>query len=111
MFFSPENFRFIFAFSLFLFGLLFVSAGFTKLMGFGITPYAKALAAQSARIGQKAISDDVARIAQAATQLSESVNNLLRTSAGIGAFLIFVGLLLLSASYSIMFVLNPVVVY
>ena len=82
MFFSPENFRFIFAFSLFLFGLLFVSAGFTKLMGFGIVPYAKALAAQSARIGQKALSDDVARIAQAATQLSESVNNPIRLFLG-----------------------------
>lgn len=104
MFFSPENFRFIFSFSLFLFGLVFVSAGFVKLMGFGITPYAKSLAAHSARIGQKAVGDDVARIAQAASQLSESVNNLLRTSAGVGAFLIFVGLLFLSASYSIMFV-------
>jgi len=101
---SPENFRFVFAFALFLFGLTFTGAGFWKLMGFGLLPHAKALAAQSVRIGQKALTDDITRITQAATQLSESVNNLLRTSAGVGAFLIFTGLLLLSASYSIMFV-------
>ena len=104
MFVSPENFRFIFALTLFVFGLAFVSAGFWKLMGFGLVPHAKALAAQSVRIGQKALTDDITRVTQAASQLSESVNNLLRTSAGVGAFLIFIGLIFLSASYSIMFV-------
>jgi hypothetical protein len=106
MFTSPENFRFVFAFSLFLFGLTFVGAGFWKLMGFGLLPHARALAAQSVRIGQKALTDDITRITQAASQLTESVNNLLRTSAGVGAFLILIGLILLSASYSIMFVFS-----
>lgn|SRR5574341_1071153 len=107
MIYSPENFRFIFSFALFLFGLAFVSAGFWKLMGFGLVPHAKALAAQSVRIGQKALTDDITRITQAASQLSESVNNLLRTSAGVGAFMIFVGFLLLSCSYAVMFVFAP----
>ena len=106
---SPENFRFVFSFSLFLFGLSFISAGFWKLMGFGLIPHAKALAAQSVRIGQKALTDDITRITQAASQLTESVNNLLRTSAGVGAFLIFIGMLLLSCSYAIMFVYAPTI--
>ncbi|MBM4422761.1 MAG: hypothetical protein FJ030_05145 [Chloroflexi bacterium] len=105
MLFNAETFRFVLAYSLLAFGLGFVSAGFVRLMGFGLLPHARALAAHSARIGQKALSDDITRIAQAASQLSESVNNLLRTSAGVGAFLIFIGILFLSASYSVMFVL------
>ena len=100
---SPDNFRFVFAFSLFIFGLTFVGAGFWKLMGFGLLPHAKALAAQAARIGQKALTDDITRITQSAAQLTDAVNNLLRTAAGVGAFLILVGLLLLAASYLIMF--------
>lgn len=103
---SPDAFRSVFAFALFLFGLLFVCAGFWRLMAFGIAGHARTLAAQSARLGQKAISDDISRVTQAAVQLSDSVNNLLRTSAGVGAFLIFVGFVFLAASYAILFLIK-----
>ena len=103
---SPDLFRSIFAFALFIFGLLFVSAGFWKLMAFGLDSHAKTLAAQSARLGQKALTDDIARVAQSAIQLNDSINNLLRTSAGVGAFLIFVGFVFLAASFAIMFILK-----
>lgn len=102
---SPELFRSVFAYSLFLFGLLFIGAGFWKLMAFSINSHAVNLALQSARIGQKAISDDIARITQAISQLNDSVNNLLKTSAGVGAFLIFMGCVLLTASFAVMFIL------
>jgi hypothetical protein len=102
---SPELFRSIFSYSLFLFGLVFVGAGFWKLMAFSMTNHAVNLALQSARAGQKAISDDIARITQAISQLNDSVNTLLKTSAGVGAFLIFTGLTLLAASFAVMFVL------
>ena len=103
---SPESFRSIFAAALFLFGLMFVLAGFWKLLAIGISGHAGTLAAQSARLGQKAIADDAQRVVQSIVQLSDSVNTLLRTSAGIGAFLIFVGFVFLTASYSIVFVLK-----
>lgn len=103
---SPENFRNIFAYTLFLFGLTFIAAGFWRLLAIGLNAQAKALSAQTIRIGQKALSEDITRVTQAAQQLLESVNNLLRTSAGIGAFLIFVGLLMLTASYVIVFVVG-----
>ncbi len=102
---SPEHFRSVFALSLFLLGLTFIIAGFWKLLAFGLVSQAKAIAAQSVRISQKALSDDITRVTQAASQLSDSVNNLLRTTAGVGAFLILIGLLLLTASYVVTFVL------
>lgn len=105
MFISEEHFRFTFALSLFLLGLTFIAAGFWKLLAFGLTAQAKTIATQSAKISAKALSDDIARVTQSASQLADSVNNLLRTSAGVGAFLILVGLLLFTASYLITFIL------
>jgi hypothetical protein len=103
---SPDNFRLVFAYSLFLFGLTFIGAGFWRLLSIGLNAQAKTLAAQTVRIGQKALSDDITRVTQATQQLLDSVNNLLRTSAGVGAFLIFIGLLMMVGSYVVVFVLQ-----
>lgn len=103
---SPDDFRPLFAYTLFLFGLVFVGAGFWRLLAITLNAQAKTLAVQSVRIGQKALGDDIARVTQATQQLLDSVNNLLRTSAGVGAFLIFIGLLLLTASYSVLFIIH-----
>ncbi len=105
MLFTPETFRSIFAYTLFLFGLLFISAGFWKLMAYGLTGHATTLAAQSARIGQKGLADDIARLMQVAVQLNESVGKLLVTSAGVGFLLTIIGGVLLTASYFVAFVL------
>ncbi|MBI3241434.1 MAG: hypothetical protein HYZ49_03980 [Chloroflexi bacterium] len=105
-FLSPEIFRSIFAYALFLFGLLFISAGFWKLMAYGLSNHARTLAAQSARIGQKGLADDIARLMQAAVQLNESVSRLLMTSAGVGFLLTLIGCGLLTASYFVAFVLQ-----
>ena len=100
---SPDHFRLVFAYTLFLFGLTFIGAGFWRLLSVSLNAQAKTLAAQTVRIGQKALSDDITRVTQATQQLLESVNTLLRTAAGVGAFLIFIGLIMLAASYAIVF--------
>jgi ABC-type bacteriocin/lantibiotic exporter with double-glycine peptidase domain len=102
---AAENFRFAFAFALFIFGLMFLLAGFWKLLAVSISAQAKAIAVHSARLSQKALAEDITRIAQNANQLIESINNLLRTSAGIGAFLVVCGSLFLFAAYASMFLI------
>lgn len=105
MFITPEAFRSLFALALFLFGLLFISAGFWKLVAFGLTGQAKTLATQSARIGQqKALSEDLTRLMEVAIQLNQSVQTLITTSAGVGFLLIVIGGLMLAASYAVAFV-------
>jgi hypothetical protein len=105
MFITPEAFRSLFAFALFLFGLLFISAGFWKLVAFGLAGQAKTLATQSARIGQqKALSEDLARLMEVAIQLNQSVQTLITTSAGVGFLLIVIGGLMLASSYAVVFV-------
>lgn len=105
MFITPEAFRSLFALALFLFGLLFISAGFWKLVAFGLTGHAKTLATQSARIGQqKALGEDLTRLVEAAIQLNQSVQTLITTSAGVGFLLIVIGGVMLAASYAVIFV-------
>ncbi|MEK7327388.1 MAG: hypothetical protein AAB217_19250 [Chloroflexota bacterium] len=105
MFITPEAFRSLFALALFLFGLLFISAGFWKLIAFGLTGHAKTLATQSARIGQqKALGEDLTRLMEAAIQLNQSVQTLITTSAGVGFLLIVIGGVMLASSYAVVFV-------
>jgi hypothetical protein len=65
---------------------------------------AKILAAQTARIGQKALTDNIATIAQSATALVEAVNNLIRTSSGNAIVLLVVGALFEGAAYRLLIV-------
>lgn len=99
---TPEIYRQLLSIALAGTGFLFIGAGFLRLMGFGYQNHARTLAAQSAKLGQKSISSDITSVVQAAVQLNESINGLLRTSAGVGAFLIFVGASSLTASYFVM---------
>ena len=98
-FLNPTNVRLIMGSVFFLVGLLPICAGLAMLV-FG--PYrqeAKILAVQSARISQKALTDNIAAITQSATALVEAVNSLIKTSSGNAIVLIIAGALLEVAAY------------
>ena len=99
MLFNAENMRLTIAALQLLFGIVFLVAGLRKLLAREYTPAARALATQSARIGQKGLRENVSAVSQTATQLLNAVNQLVRTSAGVGAFLVLVGLFFMLASY------------
>ena len=101
MFFSPESVELSLAFALMLFGMVFLIAGLWKLLAREFMPAARALAAQSARLSAKGLTDDISRVVDSAARLSESVNDLIRTSAGVGVFLIIVGIFFIAGSYFI----------
>ncbi len=88
---TPDTLRLIMGLTFFGVGLLACLSGLLLLI---VRPYhkeAEALAAHSARIGQKALTDNIAAVAQSATSLIEAVNNLIRTSSGNAVVLIAVG--------------------
>jgi hypothetical protein len=58
------------------------------------------IANQAARLGQKGIMDDVSGLVGNASALVEALNQLVKTSAGIGMFLVLLGFLMLIASFS-----------
>ena len=98
---NPYNLRIAISVTQLVLGIVFVLAGLRKLLAREFVPAAKALAHQSARIGQKGLKEDIGLMAQSAAHLCDSVNSLVRTSSGVGAFLIIVGTLLLASSYYI----------
>ncbi|MGB9798609.1 MAG: hypothetical protein ACPLUL_00750 [Thermanaerothrix sp.] len=57
------------------------------------------LATQTAKMIQKGVSEEIAGLVGNAATLIESLNQLVHTTAGIGVFLMLVGMLLMLASY------------
>jgi hypothetical protein len=57
------------------------------------------LASQTLRLAQKGVTDEVAGLVGNASSLLEAVNQLVRTSTGVGVFLILVSFLLIAGSY------------
>ncbi len=61
----------------------------------------KQIAEQTARLAQKGIAEEIAGLVGNASTLVESLNQLVRTAAGVGVFLIVLGLLLMAAAYGL----------
>jgi hypothetical protein len=59
----------------------------------------KRIAVQTAKMAQKGIAEEVAGLVGNASALVDSLNQLVRTAAGIGTFLVLAGILLIAAAY------------
>ena len=64
------------------------------------------LASQTSKLAQKGLAEEVAGLVGNASTLLNAVNDLVRTSAGIGVFLIFMGMILMGSSLWIIFQLR-----
>jgi hypothetical protein len=60
------------------------------------------LASQTLRLAQKGVSDEVSGLVGNASALLEALNQLVKTTTGVGVFLILVSLLLFAGSYFMM---------
>lgn len=96
---TPDNLRLMMGLSFFPLGLLSILSGMVILIGGPYRKEAQALAAHSARISQKGLTENVTTVTQSATALIEAVNGLIRTSSGNAIVLIGVGALFEAASY------------
>lgn len=74
----------------------------TKVLGDDV----RTLASQTAKLAQKGITDDVSGLVGNASTLIDSLNGLTKTSAGLGMFLVFVGLALFGAAYALITKIN-----
>jgi hypothetical protein len=68
----------------------------------------KALADQTTQLAQKGLADELAGLVGNATNLLDAVNQLVRTTAGIGVFLALIGLLVVVFSCWLAVQLYPV---
>ncbi len=92
--------------SIFILGFLLVLIGALVLVSRGYSREVRALAAHTARLGQKGIAQEVTGLVNSATELVASLNGLVRTASGIGILLISVGLGLMYAGYWIIQQIN-----
>jgi hypothetical protein len=88
--------------SLFLMGMITFCAGVIVLLRRTMGREIRTLATQTNRLAEKGVLDGVAGLVGNASALLEVTNQLVRTAAGIGVFLIFIGLGLISASVLIL---------
>jgi len=85
--------------TIFLLGAICFLLGVYILLRRGYASEIQALASSTAELGQKGMAQEVAGLVSSASELVYAVNQLVRTSTGIGAFLMLIGLGLMGASF------------
>jgi hypothetical protein len=83
---------------LFILGMVTFISGLLLLALRASSSDVKSLAQQAARLGQKGITEDIAGLVGNASNLLDSMNQLVRTTRGVGIFLALLGLALMGAS-------------
>ena len=92
-FLTPMNLRLMMGLTFFPLGLFSIISGLFILIAGPYKQEAKVLAQQTARIGQKGLTDDITLVTQSATALVDAVNSLIKTTSGNAIVLIVVGAL------------------
>lgn len=96
---TPPELTVIFGAVAFALGVMGILLGFYMLLSRSFGKEMKVLATQSAKLGQKALTDNISTLASSTTQLVDAVNSLVRTSTGIGVFFVVVGMVLMASAY------------
>ena len=89
----------IMAMSLIALGIISLISGILTLVFRVSSKDIHTLASQTLRLAQKGVAEEVAGLVGNASTLLEALNQLVRTSTGVGVFLILVSFLLFAGSY------------
>lgn len=98
MTYGPQQLLLFVALLIFSVGFLTTLAGVLILIFGAAGKDIRALAADTARLAQKGITEDVAGLVGNATVLLDGIHQLVRTTAGIGVFLSIFGLIIMLTS-------------
>jgi hypothetical protein len=85
--------------SLTLLGVSAIIAGILTLVTRASGKAVQTIANQAARLGQKGMVDDISGLVGNASALVEALNQLVKTSAGIGMFLVLFGFIMLVSAF------------
>ncbi|NPV86072.1 MAG: hypothetical protein HPY45_08700 [Anaerolineae bacterium] len=84
---------------LFLVGLGCIGAGVVILVSRVMGEDFRLISTQTAQLARKGIAEEVSGLVGNASALIDSLNDLIKTSSGIGVFLILVGFVLITSAY------------
>jgi len=96
---TKNDFFFTMAGILLLLGVVCFLVGLITLVSRVLGGDVRRLATQTAKMVQKGLSEEIAGLVGNAATLLDALNQLVRTAAGIGVFLMLMGLLLMLAAY------------
>jgi hypothetical protein len=96
---SIPDFLLTLATGIFLVGLVALCIGIFILVSRTLGKDITAIAQQTTNMAKKGITDEIAGLVGNASTLLGELNGLIKTSAGIGVFLVFIGILLMAGSY------------
>ncbi len=96
---SIPDFLLTMASGIFLIGVIALCVGIFILVSRTLGKDVSAIAQQTTKMAQKGIADDMAGLVGNASTLLAELNGLIKTSAGIGVFLVFLGLILMAGSF------------
>jgi|WetSurMetagenome_2_1015567.scaffolds.fasta_scaffold317320_2 hypothetical protein len=99
MFSDPNEFIKVMATVLFAIGLITLGLGIFILAKQAIGKVIQTIAEQTTKLAQKGISEDIAGLVGNASSLIAALDQLVRSTAGIGMILILVSFALLGSSY------------
>lgn len=96
---TAHQFVFILAAAMTILGVISVGAGIAILVIRGSGQSVQTIAAQATKLAQKGLAEEISGLVGNASSLMEALNQLIRTSAGIGIFLVLFGFVMMIASY------------
>ncbi len=98
---SRNDFFLTMAGILLVLGVLLMVTGVIVLLTRAMGGDIKKIASQTAQLAQKGVAEEVAGLVGNASTLMESLTDLVKTAAGIGTFLVIVGILLIAAAFGL----------
>lgn len=98
---DPQSFVLIISSAASIVGILSIVTGIFVLVAKVMGSDVRALANQTQKLLQKGINEDVSGLVGNASTLIEALNQLVKTTTGVGIFLILVGFCLLAAAYAV----------
>ncbi len=96
---NTHDFIYILALSLTMLGVLSIVTGLIILITRASGRAVQTLASQTARLAQKGLTEEIAGLVGNASALIDTLNQLVRTSAGIGIFLVLFGFIMLVSAF------------
>jgi hypothetical protein len=104
--FTMRDMQILIAGSVFVLGCMCVLLGAYVLISRGYSKEVRALAAHTARLGQKGLAEEVSGLVNSASTLVAALNDLVRSANGVGLFLTSLGLMMIGAAYWVVTVIH-----
>ena len=103
---TVNDFLLSMATALLICGIVMLGIGVYTLIGKLMGKELRTIADQTAKLAQKGITEEISGLVGNARTLIEALNNMVKTTAGIGVLLLLLGIILLAAAYGLVLQIN-----